>query len=255
MRWRATRCRKTAGFLAVSTACGLATAPVLWLQFHAVPLLAVPANALAGPAVAPLLGLALAAAAVDPLAPGAAAALVWADGWLAAYLAFCASIVGGLPFAQLRSGWAAAALWPVRPLPPPMLGDGDRAELKPVYLLGGRSPQGGAGGASACARTSTTRQSSALAAEADGDEVVAACNALGLFGGEGRLVLVEGVEHWKAADAKAVAGYLRSPAPDTVLALVAEGLKKDSPLAKACAKAGDVLVYEASKRKLPRLGR
>ena len=39
---------KVAGFLAISTACGLATAPILWLQFHAVPLLAVPANALAG---------------------------------------------------------------------------------------------------------------------------------------------------------------------------------------------------------------
>jgi competence protein ComEC len=59
--------QKVAGFLAVSTACGLATAPILWLQFGAVPLLAVPANALAAPAVGPLLGLALTAAAVHPL--------------------------------------------------------------------------------------------------------------------------------------------------------------------------------------------
>jgi competence protein ComEC len=101
---------KAAGFLAVSTACGLATAPILWLQFHAVPLLAVPANALAGPAVAPLLGLALTAAAIHPLAPSAAAALTWLAGWCAAYLAFCARLIGGLPFAQIRSGWAAAAL-------------------------------------------------------------------------------------------------------------------------------------------------
>src|SRR5207247_1809519 len=36
--------------VAISTACGTATAPVLWLQFHAVPLLSVPANALAAPA-------------------------------------------------------------------------------------------------------------------------------------------------------------------------------------------------------------
>jgi competence protein ComEC len=101
---------KVAGFLAVSTACGLATAPVLWLQFHAVPLLAVPANALAAPAVGPLLGLALAAAAVHPLAPSAAAALTWLAGWCAAYLAFCARLIGGLPFAQIRSGTAAAAI-------------------------------------------------------------------------------------------------------------------------------------------------
>ncbi|HZT54021.1 MAG TPA: ComEC/Rec2 family competence protein, partial [Gaiellaceae bacterium] len=102
--------RKVGGFLAVSTACGLATAPVLWVQFHAVPLLAVPANALAAPAMPPLLGLALAAAALHPLAPSVAAVLAWLAGWCAAYLALCARAVGGLPFAQVRSGWAAAAL-------------------------------------------------------------------------------------------------------------------------------------------------
>ncbi len=90
--------------LSVSTACGIATAPVLWLQFHAVPLLSVPANALAAPAVVPLLGLALASAAVMPVSPSAAAALAWANGWCAAYLAACARVVGGLPFAQVRSG-------------------------------------------------------------------------------------------------------------------------------------------------------
>jgi competence protein ComEC len=102
--------RKLAGFLAISTACGLATAPILWLQFHAVPLLAVPANALAAPAVGPLLGLALTAAAVHPLAPSAAAALTWLAGWCAAYLAFCARLMGGIPFAQVRSGWTATAI-------------------------------------------------------------------------------------------------------------------------------------------------
>jgi competence protein ComEC len=100
--------RKAVGFLAVSTACGLATAPVLWLQFHSVPLLAVPANAVAGPAVAPLLGLALLAAVVHPLAPSASTALTWLAGWCAAYLAACARLVGGLPFAQVSSGWGAA---------------------------------------------------------------------------------------------------------------------------------------------------
>ncbi len=102
--------KKAAGFLAVSTACGLATAPILWLQFHAVPLLAVPANALAAPAVGPLLGLALVAAAVHPIVPSAAAALTWLAGWCAAYLALCARAIGGLPFAQITSGGAAAAV-------------------------------------------------------------------------------------------------------------------------------------------------
>ena len=60
------------------------------------------------------------------------------------------------------------------------------------------------------------------------------------------------VERWKTPDVAAVADYLAAPAPDTVLALVGEGVRKDSPLAKACAKAGQVLVYEVSKRELPR---
>jgi DNA polymerase-3 subunit delta len=90
------------------------------------------------------------------------------------------------------------------------------------------------------------------ARDTSGEDAVAACNAMGLFAAGGRLVLVDEVERWKAADAKAVAEYLAAPAPDTVLALLGEELRKDSPLVKACAKAGEVLVYEVSKRELPR---
>ena len=75
---------------------------------------------------------------------------------------------------------------------------------------------------------------------------------MGLFAAGGRLVLVDEVERWKAADAKAVGEYLAAPAPETVLALVGEGLRKDAPLAKALAKKGVVLIYEVSKRELPR---
>jgi competence protein ComEC len=92
-----------AGVLAVSTACGAATAPILWLQFHAIPLLTVPANALAAPAVAPLLALAFAAALLGLVFPPAAAVIAWLNGWCAAYLAACARIVGGLPGAQVTS--------------------------------------------------------------------------------------------------------------------------------------------------------
>jgi DNA polymerase-3 subunit delta len=90
------------------------------------------------------------------------------------------------------------------------------------------------------------------AIDSSGADAVAACNALGLFGGAHRLVVVDGVERWRAADADAIGDYLASPTPGTVLALVADELKKRSPLAKACAKAGDVLVYEVAKRDLPR---
>jgi len=95
--------------LAVSTACGVATAPVLWLQFCAVPLLGVRANALVEPAVAPLLGLAFATAAVDPVAPSLAEALAWLDGWVVAYVVVCARAVAALPAAQVHGPAAGAA--------------------------------------------------------------------------------------------------------------------------------------------------
>jgi DNA polymerase III subunit delta len=91
-----------------------------------------------------------------------------------------------------------------------------------------------------------------LSAEtASGEDAVAACNSLGLFGAGHRLVIVTDVDRWKAADAKAVAEYLSAPTPDTVLALVGDEVKKESPLGKAAAKAGSVLVYDVPKRRLP----
>jgi DNA polymerase-3 subunit delta len=90
------------------------------------------------------------------------------------------------------------------------------------------------------------------AADASGDDVIAACNALGLFAGGGRLIVVDGAEVWKAADAKAVASYLKAPAPATTLALVGGELKKDSPLAKAIAASGEVLLWDVPKRGLQR---
>ena len=86
------------------------------------------------------------------------------------------------------------------------------------------------------------------AQEASGEDVAAACNALGLFTVERRLVVVDNVERWKAADLKALEAYLKGPAPTTVLALVGDEIKKDSALAKAVAKAGEVLVFDLPKR-------
>src|SRR5712691_9284011 len=64
-----------------------------------------------------------------------------------------------------------------------------------------------------------------LSAEsASGEDAVAACNALGLFGGEGggMLVVVRGVEQWRKEDLEAVTAYLKNPVEGAVLALVAE---------------------------------
>jgi DNA polymerase III subunit delta len=126
-------------------------------------------------------------------------------------------------------------------------------DLKPVYLITG-SDRPKVARAVRRLRDRIGLDAAELldAAEASGDDAVAACNALGLFGEGTRLVVVEAVERWRAADVKTVAEYLGSPSPATVLALVGEGVKADSPIAKACAKAGEVLRYDAPrKRDLP----
>ncbi len=93
-----------------------------------------------------------------------------------------------------------------------------------------------------------------------GDEAVALCNAGSLFG-DARLIVVTDIDGakqadarrkggWKAADVDAVSAYVASPAPATVLALVADELKASSALWKACAKAGAVLAYDVAKKEL-----
>jgi DNA polymerase-3 subunit delta len=125
-------------------------------------------------------------------------------------------------------------------------------ELKPVYLItGGDRPKIQRALRRLRDRIGEDAVELLSANEAGGEDAVAACNSMGLLGEGRRLVIVEEVERWKAADVKVIAAYLGSPAPETVLALVAAELKKDSALAKACAKAGDVLVYDVSKRRLP----
>jgi len=126
------------------------------------------------------------------------------------------------------------------------------SELKPVYLITGRDrPKIQRALRRLRDRIGDDATELLSAHEASADDAIAACNSLGLLGGGGRLVVVEEVDRWKAAETKAIAAYLASPAPDTVLALVAAELKKDSALAKACAKAGDILVYDVPKRRLP----
>jgi DNA polymerase III subunit delta len=125
------------------------------------------------------------------------------------------------------------------------------AALKAVYLLaGGDRPKVERAVERLRGHFESDAVERLLATEMTGADAVAACNVLGLFGGGSRLVLVGGVDRWKAPDAAAIGAYLQSPTPETVLALVGDDIKKESPLAKACAKAGDVLIYETPRRNL-----
>jgi DNA polymerase III delta subunit len=137
----------------------------------------------------------------------------------------------------------------------------ERPTLKPVYLITGSDrPKVETAVQRLRARFVDEAVEIVTALEATGADVVNLCNAGSLFG-DARLVLVNEVDGrrkeegrppsggWKAEDVEALASYLGSPAPDTVLALVGLEVKKDAALAKACAKAGDLLVYDVPKRK------
>jgi len=126
-------------------------------------------------------------------------------------------------------------------------------DLKPAYLVaGGDRPKVDRAVARLRRRFDADAVELHDAVEVTGEDAVAACNALGLFGGGARLVLVDHVEAWKAQDAKAIEEYLRAPAPGTTLALVGGELKKDAPVAKAVARVGDVLVWDVQSRAIHR---
>jgi DNA polymerase-3 subunit delta len=125
-------------------------------------------------------------------------------------------------------------------------------ELKPVYLLTGTDrPKISVALQRLRKRIGEDATEQLHAGEAAAEDAIAACNALGLFGGDTRLVVVDGVESWKAADVKELEAYLAAPAPTTVLALVGDGVKSDSALARTVAKKGQVLAYDVTKKKLP----
>jgi competence protein ComEC len=95
--------RKAWDVFVVAVACGVVTAPIVWLHFGAVALWTVPANVAAEPAMPPLIALSLAAAAIEPVLPGAATALAWLAGWCAAWIAVVARVVADWPSAQVGS--------------------------------------------------------------------------------------------------------------------------------------------------------
>jgi DNA polymerase-3 subunit delta len=122
-------------------------------------------------------------------------------------------------------------------------------ELKPAYLLAGSDrPKVDRAVHRLRSRFAPDAVELYRAVDVSGGDVIAVANALGLFAGAGRLIVVDGVEAWKADDAKAIAAYLKAPAPATTLALVAAELKKDTPLAKTVARVGELLIWEVAKK-------
>jgi DNA polymerase III delta subunit len=128
------------------------------------------------------------------------------------------------------------------------------SELKPVYLLTGSDlPKIGLALRRLRARFDQGSIEHFAADSASGETVVAAANALGLFGGGERLVIVESIERWKKDDAEAVVAYLNSTTYGSVVALAGDPGRLPG-LEAACAKAGDVLRYDLPFRKRGRPG-
>jgi DNA polymerase III subunit delta len=127
-------------------------------------------------------------------------------------------------------------------------------ELKPAYLIAGTDrPKIDRAVERLRRRFSPDAVEIHAVADTPGSDAVAACNALGLFASEGRLIVVEGVDGWKAPDAKEIRDYLKAPAPATTLALVGGEIKKDAPLAKAVAGGnGELLLWDVPQKALQR---
>jgi competence protein ComEC len=94
--------------LAVPAAAQVVCAPVIVGLSGEVSLVALPANLLAAPAVAPVTVLGVAAAAVSPISSEAAAGLAWVASLPASWLVLVAHIGAALPAGAL--GWASG--WP-----------------------------------------------------------------------------------------------------------------------------------------------
>lgn len=84
------------------------------------------------------------------------------------------------------------------------------------------------------------------AAETPATEVVNAANTLAFLGGI-RLVLVNNVHAWLKAEKEVIASYLKSPAPDACLALVADRIPPTDVLRAAMKDHGEILEYQAPK--------
>jgi DNA polymerase III subunit delta len=124
------------------------------------------------------------------------------------------------------------------------------AEMKPAYLIAGTDwPK--VDGAIARLRSRFDPESIEQLSPG-GDEpvdVVASCNALGLFPGR-RLVLVRNAEELDDDAVAAIVEYLAAPAPDTTVGLFGgAGFGPKHPLVRAVEAVGEVRVFDAPERK------
>jgi competence protein ComEC len=98
--------------VAVPAAAQAVCAPVVVLLTPQVALLAVPANVLVAPAVAPATVLGVVATVVAPWWPAGAGAVAWVAGWATSWIALVARVSADLPFAAVGwpGGWSGAVL-------------------------------------------------------------------------------------------------------------------------------------------------
>jgi DNA polymerase-3 subunit delta len=122
--------------------------------------------------------------------------------------------------------------------------------LEPLYLLtGGDLPKVGLALRRLRARFDPGSIDTLAAEQNDAEGAVAAANALGLFAGGERLVVVEGVERWKKPDVDVISRYGKDPSPGAVVALVGDASKLPAGLEAACAASGKVLRYDVPMRR------
>jgi DNA polymerase III subunit delta len=125
-------------------------------------------------------------------------------------------------------------------------------ELQPIYLLTGSDRPKVVRALRRLRSRFPDESVEVLAAPpTSGEDAVAACNALGLFSDGGRLVVVEGVESWRAPDVEAIDAYLTDASPGAVLALWAHETPKGDALADLVAKRGKLLSYDVPRPKSP----
>jgi competence protein ComEC len=86
---------------AMTAAATLGTAPLLALHFHQLSLVGIPANLLAGPAIAPITWLGMLAAAIGQLSPALAAPFNALNAYLLAYVGAVAHVAATIPHASL----------------------------------------------------------------------------------------------------------------------------------------------------------
>jgi DNA polymerase-3 subunit delta len=124
------------------------------------------------------------------------------------------------------------------------------AEMKPAYLIAGTDwPKVDAAISRLRARFDAESIEQLSPGGDEPVDVVASCNALGLFPGR-RLVLVRNAEELDADAVAAIADYLGSPAPETTLGLFGgTGFGAKHPLVQAVEAVGEVRIFDAPERK------